>query len=57
MTEKKGKKPTAAVEPDDSLLVSAAKAIGATAGKIAALAGAQPARPTKAKKQKLAKKD
>jgi hypothetical protein len=53
MTEKKGKKPKAAVEPDESLAVTAAKAIGATAGKIAALVGAQPA---KAKKQKLAKK-
>jgi hypothetical protein len=59
MAEKKEKKPKAGAEPEaeDSLLVSAAKTIGATAGKIAALAGAQPARPPKPKKPKLAKKN
>ena len=45
-------------EPEDSGLISAAKAIGAAAGKIASLAGAtvdtQPAKP---KKPKLAKKN
>ena len=31
--------------PDDGALVSAAKAVGTAAGKIAALAGVKPARP------------
>jgi hypothetical protein len=40
---------------DDTLLVSAAKAIGTAAGKIASLAGAAPAKSTK--KGKLPKKN
>ena len=57
MAEKKEKKPKPAVEPEEGLLVSAAKAIGATAGKIAALAGAGPTPPKNPKKPKLAKKN
>jgi|HubBroStandDraft_1064217.scaffolds.fasta_scaffold221208_2 hypothetical protein len=36
------KKPTTPPETDDNILVSAAKAIGSAAGKIASLAGAPP---------------
>jgi hypothetical protein len=64
MAEKKEKKPRAAVEPEEGQLVSAAKVVGATAGKIAALAGAEaeappktPTPPTHPKKAKLAKKN
>jgi hypothetical protein len=57
MAEKKEKKPKAAVEPEEGLLVSAAKAIGATAGKIAGLAGAGPTPRKNPKKPKLAKKN
>lgn len=42
---------------DDSVVVSAAKAIGTAAGKIASLAGAAPAKPAKAKVEKLAPKN
>jgi hypothetical protein len=57
MAEKKERKPKAAVKAEEGLLVSAAKAIGATAGKIAALAGAGPTPPKNPKKPKLAKKN
>jgi len=49
------KKQKAAPETDETLLVSAAKAIGAAAGKIASLAGAAPAKSEK--KGKLPKKN
>jgi hypothetical protein len=49
------KKQKAPPETDDTLLVSAAKAIGTAAGKIASLAGAAPTKSTK--KGKLPKKN
>jgi hypothetical protein len=49
------KKQKAPPETDETLLVSAAKAIGTAAGKIASLAGAAPAKSTK--KGKLPKKN
>ena len=52
------KKQKAAPEADDTLLVSAAKAIGTAAGKIASLTGAGPDHPAKStKKGKLPKKN
>ena len=61
MALKKEKSPKAEVEPEDSILVSTAKAIGASAGKLASLGGAPPdANPTppkNPKKPKLAKQD
>jgi hypothetical protein len=56
----KPKKPTTPQEPEENALVSAAKAIGTAAGKVASLAGVAPhAEPTpKGKKVgKLLKKD
>jgi hypothetical protein len=53
------KKPTPAPEKEDNVLVSAAKAIGTAAGKVASLAGASESQPaTKSSKVgKLLKKD
>ena len=50
------KKPATPPEADDNILVSAAKAIGSAAGKIASLTGAQPKTPAKPKVGKLPKK-
>jgi len=49
---------TATKEPEDSVIISAAKAVGTAAGKIASLAGATVgAQRAKPKKPKLAKKN
>jgi len=49
------KKPVAPPETEDSIIVSAAKAIGSAAGKIASLAGAPPAPQPVAKSRKVGK--
>ena len=56
--EKKPKEKKKPVEPEteESILATAAKAIGTAAGKIAALAGVAPS-PPKVKKPKLQKKN
>ena len=49
------KKQVTSAKTDDSILVSAAKAIGHAAGKVARLAGATPEAPAQAKSQKIGK--
>ena len=49
------KKPPAPEKTEDNILVSAAKAIGSAAGKIASLAGAPPEAHTAAKSKKVGK--
>ena len=49
------KKPTAPPKTEDTILVSAAKAIGSAAGKIASLAGASPEAPPAKKSTKVGK--
>ncbi len=44
-------------ENDDTILVTAAKAIGSAAGKVASLAGATPTPPSKPKRAKLQPKN
>jgi hypothetical protein len=51
------KKPSAEQVPEESALVSTAKAIGSAAGKVAAMAGVKPSTPPKPKKLKLAPKN
>jgi hypothetical protein len=49
------KKPNRPRQTEDNILVSAAKAIGSAAGKIASLAGAPPEAPSAAKSTKVGK--
>jgi hypothetical protein len=49
------KKPTASKKTEDNILVSAAKAIGSAAGKLASLAGAPPEARPPAKSTKVGK--
>jgi hypothetical protein len=49
------KKKETTITPDESILISAAKAIGTAAGKIAHLAGVAPEASAPAKSQKIAR--